>query len=76
MSKKIAIVLELTQSEAQTLSALLMRGVGWASSGDFGADAEAISVALEDAGVVRPNHYPHNSYTRERLSGLPKWLVV
>jgi|HubBroStandDraft_4_1064222.scaffolds.fasta_scaffold138388_4 hypothetical protein len=76
MSKKIAIVLELTQSEAETLAALVMRGVGWAASGDFGDNAEAISVALEDVGVRRPNFYPHDGYTRARLNGLPKWLVV
>jgi uncharacterized phage protein gp47/JayE len=76
MSKKIAIVLELTQSEAETLRALVMRGISWSSSGKFGDDAEAINNALEDVGIVRPNAYPHEPYGGERIAGLAKWRAA
>lgn len=51
MSKKIAYVLELTESEAQTIKSLVVRGISWAKSGKMGKDAEAVFETLSNAGV-------------------------
>jgi hypothetical protein len=73
MSKKIAIVLELTQSEAETLSALVRRGISWSFSGRQGKDAEAIDDALSDVDVLPAQVYAHDE-KGVRIGGLPRWL--
>lgn len=65
------IILELTKPEAQSLQAILQRGVSWyGSDGRVGKDAEKIFRALADgAGVVTPDSVKLHSYN----GGLPRW---
>lgn len=50
---KTTIVLELTDREADSLAAILMRGVHWSGSGTLGEDAQGIYAALSTVRSVK-----------------------
>lgn len=52
------VVLELTQREAESLTALVLRGPSWGQSGKLGVDAENIREALNGIGVETPDAKP------------------
>lgn len=59
MSDEIAVILELTQYEAVALRSLLLRGVDWSQSGEFGKTIAAIYDSLSDLVPTTPNYTPH-----------------
>lgn len=68
---KIAVTLELTQSEAETLQRLLMDGVYWSRSGKFGKNCSAIYNAIDGLEFIREAKYrpqdgtPNQTWVKE-----------
>lgn len=70
MSDEIAVTLELTEREAIALRSLLVRGVDWRQSGEFGKAIEAIYVSLSGLVPRTPNYTPHQPYP------YPVWKII